>query len=87
MSWRLLIIIGIVFVDIEPLNLMFCEESEYSLAAAADSGDENVMEGGLTIRQQQYQRCDGSSRLPRVRIALPNNIIITTRPIYKSSVK
>ena len=40
---------------------MFCgDESEYSLAAAsaaaADSGDENVMEGGLTIRQQQQQQ-------------------------------
>ena len=57
-------------IVVEPLNLMFCEESEYSLAAAAaaaDSGDENVMEGGLTIRQhQQYQRHDGSGRLPRV---------------------
>lgn len=50
----------------EPLNLMFCDESEYSLAAV-DSGDENVMEGGLTIRQhQQHQQGCSSARLPRV---------------------
>jgi hypothetical protein len=48
----------------EPLNLMFCDESEYSLAAAVDSGDENVMEGGLTIRQ--HQQGSSSGRLPRV---------------------
>jgi hypothetical protein len=58
----------IILFQPEPLNLMFCDESEYSLAAA-DSGDENVMEGGLTIRQhQQHQQGCNSGRLPRVSV-------------------
>ena len=45
--------IRLLIFDADPLNAMFREDSDYS---GGDSADDNVMEGGVTIRMQTERK-------------------------------